>query len=94
MAETHEMEPARDIDSLSFEEAFGRLGEMAEALDEGGVTLAEATARYEEGMRLVQRCNLLLDEAEMKITTLKNDYAVPSDHQNVSPDDDTDDLPF
>ena len=88
MAETNKTEPAPEIDSLSFEAAFGRLGEMAEALEEGGLTLAEATARYEEGMKLVQRCNRLLDEAEIKITTLKNDYAMPPDHQSFTDDDD------
>ncbi len=71
--------PAQDqgqeIGSLSFEEAFRRLSEMASSLEDGGLTLAEATGRYEEGMRLVQRCNQLLDEAQLKITDLKDSYA-------------------
>ena len=71
--------PAQDqgqeIDSLTFEDAFRRLSEMAASLEDGGLTLAEATGRYEEGMRLVQRCNQLLDEAQLKITDLKDSYA-------------------
>ena len=77
MADTDRAEPVQDIDSLAFEEAFRRLGETAASLEDGGLTLAEATARYEEGMSLVHRCNKLLDEAELKITNLKDAYAAP-----------------
>ena len=62
-------------ESLSFEEAFRRLSEMAESLEQGGLTLSGATARYEEGMSLVQRCNQLLNEAELKISNLKDAHA-------------------
>ena len=64
--------PEQDLDSLSFEEAFARLSETAASLEDGGLTLAEATSRYEQGMILVRRCNQLLDQTELKITTLKD----------------------
>jgi exodeoxyribonuclease VII small subunit len=81
VADIDKAEPDQDIDSLSFEEAFRRLDEMAASLDEGGLDLAVATARYEEGMSLVRRCSQLLDEAELKITSLKDAYAAPQgDH--------------
>ena len=83
MAEPESPKAAPDPNSLTFEEAFRKLSEMAETLEQGGLTLAEATARYAEGMSLVQMCNRLLDEAELKITTLKDAYAeipkVPDD---------------
>ena len=69
----------QDVASLSFEEAFRRLGEMAESLEQGGLTLAEATARYQEGMDLVRRCNQLLNEAELKISSLQDSQAPPQD---------------
>ena len=84
MAEPESPEAAPDPNSLTFEEAFRTLSEMAEALEQGGLTLAEATAKYAEGMSLVKLCNRLLDEAELKITTLKDSY---SGSPNV-PDDD------
>ncbi|PKB57794.1 MAG: exodeoxyribonuclease VII small subunit [SAR202 cluster bacterium Casp-Chloro-G3] len=59
---------------MTFEDAFRRLGETAEALEAGGLPLAEATAVYEQGMALVQRCNQLLNETELKITRLKESY--------------------
>jgi exodeoxyribonuclease VII small subunit len=74
-----ELDPIAGLNSLTFEEAFGRLGEMASSLEEGGLTLADATARYEQGMSLVRRCNQLLEQAELKITNLKESYNVPLD---------------
>ena len=71
--------PIQNVESLSFEEAFRRLSEMAESLEQGGLTLSEATARYEEGMSLVRRCNQLLNEAELKISNLKDAHAASQD---------------
>ena len=61
-------------ESPSFEDSFLRLSEMAEQLESGGLTLAEATARFEEGMKLVQFCNEMLNNAELKITELRETY--------------------
>lgn len=77
MAEPQERNSLPDPESLSFEEGFRRLEEMVEALENGGLPLAQATALYEQGMALVQRCNQLLNEAELKITQLKDNYAAP-----------------
>lgn len=77
-----ELGPIPDLDSLTFEDAFSRLSEMASSLEEGGLTLADATARYEQGMSLVRRCNQLLEQAELKITSLKEAYSAPLDSQS------------
>ena len=61
-------------DGVSFEEAFSRLGETVEALESGGLTLEAATGLYEEGMRLVELCNRLLNTAELKVNRLKEAY--------------------
>lgn len=79
MADFRKPDPAGDIDSLSFEDAFQGLSATVESLEAGGLTLAEATARYEEGMSLVRRCNQLLNEAELKVKQLKDTYATPPD---------------
>ncbi len=84
MAEPESPEVAPDPNSLTFEDAFRKLSEMAESLEQGGLTLAEATDKYAECMSLVKLCNHLLDDAELKITTLKDAY---TDSPNV-PDDD------
>jgi exodeoxyribonuclease VII small subunit len=77
MPEPESPDPTTDLESLSFEEAFRRLGETAEALETGGLPLVEATAVYERGMALVRRCNQLLNETQLKITQLKESYAEP-----------------
>ena len=74
-------EPVPELEDLSFEQAFRRLGELAESLEAGGLTMAETTERYEQGMALVRRCNLLLDQAELKITTLRDAYAQDSEEE-------------
>ncbi len=66
-----------DAQSLSFEDSFRQLAEIAEGMEKGGLTLAEATARFEQGMKLVQRCNYLLDTAELEITQLRANYQRP-----------------
>ena len=74
MAKPKNSSPKDDAESTSFEDSFRRLNEMAEQLEAGGLTLAEATSRFEEGMKLVQACNELLSNAELKITELKQSY--------------------
>ena len=74
MAKPKRASPKGDADSTSFEDSFARLNEMAEQLEAGGLTLAEATSRFEEGMKLVQHCNELLNNAELKITELREAY--------------------
>lgn len=66
-----------DVAGLSFEDAFRQLAAIAEGMEQGGLTLAEATARFEQGMRLVQHCNFLLDTAELEITQLRESYQRP-----------------
>ncbi len=80
------MEPVQDVDSLTFEDAFRRLDEVAASLDQGSLTLSEATDRYQQGMSLVRSCNQLLEEAQLKITNLKESYLAP-DAGPGAPDD-------
>ena len=77
----------------SFEDSFHRLNEMAEQLEAGGLTLAEATSRFEEGMKLVQFCNELLSNAELKITELKEAYRSESAQPGFNGLDDPDEGP-
>jgi len=74
MAKLKNSSPKDDAEFINFEDSFRRLNEMAEQLEAGGLTLAEATSRFEEGMKLVQTCNELLNNAELKITELKESY--------------------
>ena len=61
--------------SQSFESAFTRLEETVRQLEDGQLTLDEATALFEEGMRLARRCNELLSKAELRVSRLKTEFA-------------------
>ena len=61
-------------EALSFEEAYNRLDETVRRLEEGGLSLADATRLFEEGMHLARICNELLTSAEMRITSLQTAY--------------------
>lgn len=56
--------------NLSFEEAFKRLEKLVEKMESGGLSLEQATALYEDGLKLAQLCSTKLDDAELKITKL------------------------
>jgi exodeoxyribonuclease VII small subunit len=60
-------------DPAEFEAAFAQLEDCVGVLEQGGLTLEAALARFEEGMRLSTRCASILDEAELRITRLLAD---------------------
>jgi exodeoxyribonuclease VII small subunit len=57
-----------------FEALYGRLEETVARLEEGGLTLQESLALYEEGMKLARRCQELLQEAELRVTRLQETF--------------------
>ena len=59
----------------SFETVYKRLEETVRRLEEGGLTLDESIALYEEGMQLAKSCQGLLDQAELKVTSLQDLFA-------------------
>ena len=58
----------------NFEESLKRLNEIVNHLEGGDRSLDESLALFEEGAGLVKMCNELLDDAEQKISILKNNY--------------------
>jgi len=93
MAKSKGSSPNTDAESASFEDSFAQLNEMAEQLEAGGLTLAEATSRFEEGMKLVQHCNELLNNAELKITELKEAYRADVHQLDLDAMDDSEEDP-
>jgi exodeoxyribonuclease VII small subunit len=58
-----------------FESVYKRLEETVARLEDGGLTLDESLALYEEGMKLARRCQELLQQAELKVTKLQEEFA-------------------
>ncbi len=56
---------------VSFEEALARLEALVEELEGGDLPLAEALAKFEEGMALKALCAQKLQEAEAKVEEWK-----------------------
>jgi exodeoxyribonuclease VII small subunit len=54
----------------SFEELYRQLEEKVGLLEQGGLSLDDSLAAYEDAVGLAQRCQELLDRAELRITRL------------------------
>ena len=66
------------MEEMTFEEAFARLEAAVTALQDGQVPLERALHYYEEGMKLAQHCNDLLQKAELRVQQLRiNDEGIP-----------------
>jgi exodeoxyribonuclease VII small subunit len=90
MSKDRSDESASDPDNLSFEEALARLDETVEALEAGGLPLAETTRLYEKGMRLARICSEMLAAAELKISQIQTAYGEQmrmSPEEGVEPED-------
>ena len=78
-------------EDLTFEQALASLDETVEALESGGLPLAEATSLYERGMRLARVCSEMLAAAELKITQIQTAYGeqmrLPPEERSESEDE-------
>ena len=54
-----------------FEELYKQLEEKVSLLEHGGLSLDDSLAAYEDAVSLAQRCQTLLDGAELRITRLR-----------------------
>jgi exodeoxyribonuclease VII small subunit len=61
------------MESLTFEEAFEQLEAAVTALQDGHMPLDEALQHYQDGMKLAQYCNELLQKAELTVQQLSVD---------------------
>lgn len=66
----------------TFEKLYAKLEETVDKLEAGGLPLEQAIALYEEGMTLARQCQERLDEAELKITKLKESFAPVPERAN------------
>ena len=63
-----------NIENISFEQALKELETIVKNLESGAIALDDSLENYENGIKLVRRCNLLLDNAEKKVKKLaRND---------------------
>jgi len=60
----------KNVEDLSYEEAFAELEAIVARLEGGEQPLEDSMALFERGQALSQRCAALLEQAELKIRTL------------------------
>ena len=64
-----------DIENISFEQALKNLETIVKNLESGATALDDSLENYENGIKLVRRCNTLLDNAERKVKKLARNEA-------------------
>lgn len=72
----------------NLEDSLARLEEIVERLESGDVPLEDALSLFEEGVGIIKRVNLKLDEAEKKVemlvkTGLKAASVSPHDEEST-----------
>ena len=67
-AEEQEMQ-----EGFQLEEAFEKLEKTVEALEREDISIEESFRIYQEGMELLKKCNLEIDQVEKKVLVLNED---------------------
>lgn len=62
----------KEIESLTFEEAYAKLDELVNTLEQENQSLDQAISLYEYGQALTRHCASLLEKAELKVKQLNN----------------------
>ena len=57
----------------TYEQKIEKLRQIIEKIEDGNTSLDESLRLYEQGAALVKQCENLLNEAEVRITTLSRD---------------------
>ena len=57
-------------EKMTFEQALENLEKIVAQIESGRIGLEESITRYEEGIKLIQQCRLILDAAEKRIQLL------------------------
>jgi exodeoxyribonuclease VII small subunit len=97
---TDEKKGKKKKEDLKFEQAFSRLEEIVNSLDEGGLPLEELESRFEEGLRLVKFCGDKLNAIEKRVEKLVENPSGDLATEDFEPETqqetkaEGDDLPF
>ncbi len=54
-------------EKLTFEQALEKLEDIVAAVEQGKVSLEESIEKYEQGMKLINDCRKMLDQAEQRV---------------------------
>ena len=74
----------------SYEDSLTSLESIIKELEQGQLPLEKAISQYEAGVKLSQRCQQLLNEAEQKVTILTERYnkdSIKSESNDINTED-------
>ena len=55
----------------SFEQAIAKIDEIVASLERGDAQLDKSLSLFEEGIKLIEKCGTMLDNAEQKVLNLQ-----------------------
>nr|WP_314277250.1 exodeoxyribonuclease VII small subunit [uncultured Peptostreptococcus sp.] len=64
---------SEDVEKMSYEEAFDKMKDLVNRLENDQVNLEESLLLFEEGISLYRHCNAILEKTELKISKF-NEY--------------------
>jgi exodeoxyribonuclease VII small subunit len=70
------MAKQKNVEDLTYEEAFGELEALVAALEGDSRPLDESMQMYERGQALAKRCAQLLESAELRVKQLVGETEV------------------
>ncbi len=66
-----------ELENLTFEEAYAQLETIVQQLEFSNLPLDEALQHFEEGQKLAEYCQQLLDSADLRVSQLVGDDIRP-----------------
>jgi len=76
-----------DRENLTFEEAVGRIDEIVVSLERGDAQLDKSLSLFEEGVKLIETCGAMLDNAEQKVVSLQKSISSEQPKEYLFDDD-------
>jgi exodeoxyribonuclease VII small subunit len=67
------------IEKLNYEQALAELEEIVQQLENQSLELDVTLKMFERGKLLIQRCQMLLDQAELKVRNLSVENSKPEE---------------
>ena len=77
------------VEDLAFDDALADLQRTVAELEAGGHPLERALALHERGTALIERCDRLLNDAQLRLQQLVQRAAGGSELRDVKPDEAT-----
>jgi len=65
-----------NINELSFEAAYAQLEAIVTKLESGELSLEESVNMYEQGKKLSDHCQKILDDAELRVNQINDEGEV------------------